>query len=70
MLAGKLAAEKKSCVYVSQPTGTGKTTEKLELGNLMATECISKTGNSEVNVHLIVPSPEQAELYRNRFAEK
>jgi hypothetical protein len=70
VLAGKLATEKRSWVYVCQPTGTGKTTEMLELGYLMADECIPKSGNSVIDVHLIVPSPEQAELYQNRFAEK
>ena len=65
-----LLAVRNSWVYVCQPTGTGKTTEMLELGYMMGRLLRPATGNREVNVRLIVPSPEQATLYKKRFAEK
>ena len=54
---------KNNWVYVSQPTGTGKTTMMLEIGYLMALDCLPPTGKTEVTVYLVVPSKEQVALY-------
>ena len=41
----------------------------LEIGYLLGLELL--TGNkSEINVHLVVPSIEQADLYKQRFLKK
>ena len=70
VLLADLLAVKNSWVYVCWPTGTGKTTQMLELGYIMGKALRSSNGKAVVNVRLIVPSSEQAKLYKKRFEEK
>ena len=70
LLAKDLASQKNSWVYIAQPTGTGKTTEMLEIGYLMALDCLPATGKTTITVYLVVPSKEQAQLYQKRFQSK
>ena len=42
----------------------------LEIGYIMALDCLPAIGKSMITVHLVVPSKEQAQLYQKRFAEK
>ena len=57
-MVNHLAKEKNTWVYICQPTGTGKTTEMLEIGYMMAQDCISAGRNSTITVRLLVPSKE------------
>ena len=50
LLAKELASQKNNWVYVAQPTGTGKTTEMLEIGYLMALDCLPATGKTVITV--------------------
>ena len=51
-------AKNLSWVYISQNTGTGKTTAMLEIGYRMALDCLQEAPKSKIHVHLLVPSKE------------
>lgn len=66
----RLAKPKNSWVYVCQPTGTGKTSEMLEVGYLNALELLPKKGNDKVTVRLIVMTTELVNLHQKHYAAK
>jgi hypothetical protein len=63
LMVQALAAPKNTWLYLCQPTGTGKTTEMLEVGYMLGLELLPG-GKAEVEVHLVVPSKEQVGLYQ------
>ena len=69
-MAHQLAKPKNSWVYICQPTGTGKTTEMLEVGYLAALDLLSKKGSSKVTLRLVVMTEGLAVYYKNLFADK
>ena len=64
------ASKQDTWVYISQPTGTGKTTEMIEMGYLAALQHLGPTGKGQIKVHLVVPSAELAALHEQNFTKK
>lgn len=57
-------------LYICQPVGTGKTTEMVEIGYLMAIDTIAANGKKTATVRLVVPANEQVQLYERKFKSK
>ena len=69
-LLAMTAAKQNTWVYINQPTGTGKTTQMLEIGYLAALKQLSPLTKGQIKVHLIVPSFELATLHEQTFVKK
>lgn len=70
LLALTASKQENTWVYVNQPTGTGKTTQMVEIGYLAALEHLSSNGKAQIKVHFVVPSTELANLHEHNFAKK
>ena len=70
LLALEVAKAAHSWVYVCQPTGTGKTTELLELGYLAGLDLLPQKKSSKITVRLVVPSTKLVAFNKELFEEK
>ena len=70
LLAKEAAKAANSWVYISEPTGTGKTTEMLEIGYLAALDLLVPGGRSKVTLRIVLMTAELVEFNKKLFAAK